>query len=137
MDEIDEISDFIESFNLMEDFTVSFISEIKSALIQLKVYPKGSIEFKLIFSSLIDGLKSISLLTEGMLQQGLVHAEQEHDYKKFHGLNELIDYSLNMIKKAEKELNKENGLMRALSILLELEHTISDNFPEDTLSDAE
>ena len=137
MDEIDEISDFIESFNLMEDFAISFISEIKSALIQLKVYPKGSIEFKLILSSLIDGLKSISLLTEGMLEQSLVHMESEHSYKKFHGLNELIDYSLDMIKKAEKELNKENGLMRALSILLELEHTISDNFPEDTLSDAE
>ena len=137
MDEIDEISDFIENFNLMEDFAISFISEMKSALIQLKVYPKGSIEFKLILSSLIDGLKSISLLTEGILEQGLVYAEEKHDYKKFHGLNELIDYSLNMIKKAEKELNKKDGLMHALSILLELEHTISDNFPDDSLSDAE
>ncbi|MGQ4891241.1 MAG: hypothetical protein ACP6IP_02015 [Candidatus Njordarchaeia archaeon] len=137
MDEIDEISDLIDNFNLMEDFALSFISEIKSALMQLKVYPPSSIEFKLILNSLIDGLKSISLLTEGMLNEDSLILEEDSNSRLFNRLSELIDYSLNMIEKAEREMGKKNGLIRALSILLSLERTITNNFPNEPISDAE
>ncbi len=133
-----DFMELLDNSDFVEGFAENILDEIKLGLIQLKLYPSSSMEFKWILSQLIATLRTMRFFVEELIQnvnQSML--DDDYGQVKFEKFEDLIDHLINMIFDAERLIRENENLFDALQILVQIEEIFNKNFNEETVIDAE